>query len=155
MEQKKNKRQLWKRIGIGIAVGCLSVILLLGIVVYAVWHNEIFTIASMELVRERNDAHFDGAVYTMHVKGGFYLEDFIAQGGVKSDAELIEFVTAKITKGLLDMGISESEIACSSFTAKSESGDVLFARNYDFAKTNTCIVFTEANEGRHATITIL
>ncbi|MDD6057448.1 MAG: carcinine hydrolase/isopenicillin-N N-acyltransferase family protein [Clostridiales bacterium] len=152
MEQKKNKRQLWKRIGIGIAVGCLSVILLLGIVVYAVWHNEIFTIASMELVRERNDAHFDGAVYTMHVKGGFYLEDFIAQGGVKSDAELIEFVTAKITKGLLDMGISESEIACSSFTAKSESGDVLFARNYDFAKTNTCIVFTEANEGRHATI---
>jgi hypothetical protein len=29
---------------------------------------------------------------------------------------------------------------------------MLFGRNYDFAKTNTCIVFTEANKGRHATI---
>ncbi|MEE0967934.1 MAG: C45 family peptidase, partial [Clostridia bacterium] len=52
----------------------------------------------------------------------------------------------------IDMGINDPEIACSSFTAKSESGDALFGRNYDFSKTNTCIVFTEKNEGRHATI---
>ncbi len=52
----------------------------------------------MKLVRERNDDHLDGAVYTMHVKGDFYLDDFVAQGGVKNDSELINFVTNKITK---------------------------------------------------------
>lgn len=103
-------------------------------------------------MRERDDAHHDGAVYTMSVKGDFYLEDFVEQGGVKNDSELISFISEKITKGLMDIGISNPEIACSSFTATTQSGDVLFGRNYDFSKTNTCIVFTEKNEGRHATI---
>lgn len=78
--------------------------------------------------------------------------NLLNKGGVKSNSELIEFITGNITKGLIDMGISNPEIGCASFTAESQSGDVLFARNYDFAKTNTCIVFTEANEGRHATV---
>ncbi len=39
-----------------------------------------------------------------------------------------------------------------SFTATAENGDKLFGRNYDLEKTNTCLVFTEAQNGRHATI---
>ena len=50
------------------------------------------------------------------------------------------------------MGLTESEIACSSFTARTTDGDRLFARNYDFDKTNTCVVFTDAGNGRHATV---
>ncbi len=144
--------KLWKRILIGVAAALLAVVLILGVTVYTIWHNEISAIASMKLVRERNDAHLDGSVYTMTVKGDFYLDKFVEQGGVKSDSELIDFITANITKGLIDMGISGPEIACSSFTAKTKDGDVVFGRNYDFSKTNTCIVFTEKNEGRHATI---
>lgn len=152
MEDVKKKKISWKKVVLGIAITLLALVLILAAVIFAVWHNEISTVASMKLVRDRNDAHLDGAVYTMHVKGGFYLEDFIEQGGVKSDSELIDFITGNITKGLIDMSISDPEIGCSSFTAKSESGDILFGRNYDFSKTNTCIVFTEAQEGRHATI---
>lgn len=152
MEQNKKGMSRLKKVIIGIAVALLALVLVLGITIFAVWHNEIFTVASMKLVRERNDDHLDGAVYTMHVKGDFYLDDFVAQGGVKNDSELINFVTNKITKGLIQMNISDPDIGCSSFTAKSESGDVLFGRNYDFSKTNTCIVFTEKNKGRHASI---
>ncbi len=152
MEQNKRAMSRLKKIIIAIAAALLALVLILGITVFAVWHNEIFTVASMKLVRERNDDHLDGAVYTMHVKGDFYLDDFVAQGGVKNDSELINFVTNKITKGLIKMNISDPDIGCSSFTAKSESGDVLFGRNYDFSKTNTCIVFTEKNKGRHASI---
>lgn len=141
-----------KKIAIWIGTGILLLVLAFVGTVYAVWHNEISTVASMKLLRERDDAHEDGAVYTMQVKGGFYLDDFIAQGGVKSDSELIDFITNKITKGFLKINITDPEIACSSFTAKTEEGDALFARNYDFSKTNTCIVFTESSEGRHATI---
>ena len=152
MNQEKRKMPTWKKATIGITSAILGIVLVLGVTIYAVWHNEISTIASIELIRERNDEHLDGDVYMMKVKGDFYLDDFVEQGGVKNDNELINFVTSKITKGLLDINISDPEIACSSFTATTENGDSLFARNYDFSKTNTIVVFTEANEGRHASI---
>ena len=152
MSSSKRKTAGWKRAVLAVAAVILAIVLIAGIGVVAVWHNEIATLASIAQVRSRNDAQLDGSVYTMHVKGGFDLDDFIAQGGVKDDSELISFITGKITKGLLNMGISDPEIGCSSFTARTEDGDALFARNYDFSKTNTCLVFTEANEGRHASI---
>ena len=150
MEQTKKK--IVKRIIKGIAIALAAIVLVFGIAVFSLWHNEISTLASMKLIRGRNDEHLDGAVYSMDVKGGFYLDEFVDQGGVKSDAELIDFITSKITKGVIDMNITDPKIACSSFTAKTEDGDVLFGRNYDYSKTNTCIVKTEANEGRHASI---
>ena len=137
-----------KRILIAAAV----ILLVPVIAVFAVWGNEISTLMSFEQIRPRNDAHLDGSVYTMNVRGGFYLDDFIAQGGVKSDRELIDFITARITKNLIPMNISDPEIGCSSFTAVTQEGDMLFGRNYDFSKTNTVIVTTEANKGRHASI---
>jgi len=152
MRDKKRRRPLWKKLVTGVIFVVLAIVLALGVTVYAVWHNEIAAVMSFEKIRERNDEHLDGDVYTMHIKGDFYLDEFVAQGGVSNDSELIRFVTEKITKGLIDMGISNPEIGCASFTAQTVDGDVLFARNYDFSKTNTCIVFTEANEGRHATI---
>ena len=149
--ETKPKRNLKK-----ILLGVLAVIVVLLVVavaaVFAVWHNEIGTVASIKMLRDRNDDHLDGAVYSMNVKGDFYRDDFVAQGGVKSDSELIGFITDNITHGVVDLNMSAPEIGCSSFTATAENGDVLFARNYDFSKTNTMLVFTEANEGRHATI---
>lgn len=149
--ETKPKRSLKK---IVLAVLAVIVVLLVAAVaaVFAVWHNEIGTVASIKMLRDRNDDHLDGAVYSMNVKGDFYLDDFVAQGGVKSDSELIGFITDNITHGVVDLNMTAPEIGCSSFTATAENGDVLFARNYDFSKTNTMLVFTEANEGRHATI---
>lgn len=152
MEQSKAKSGLGKKIAAGILIGVLVLLLVLGGIVFALWHNELAALMSFKQIRERNDSHLDGSVYTMEVSGGFYLDEFVEQGGVSNDAELIDFITGKITKGLLKINISDPEIACSAFTAVTEEGDRLFARNYDFSKTNTCIVFTEATEGRHATI---
>ena len=152
MNEKKPAKRRWKRVVEGIAVALVAVIVIAVAAVGVMWSDEIASIASIKEVRARNDAHKDGSVYTMHVKGGFYLDEFVAQGGVASDAELISFVTGKLTKGLLDVGFDAPDIGCSSFTAQTEDGDALFARNYDFDKTNTCVVFTEANEGRHASV---
>ncbi len=149
--KEKNIKQM-KNIVQTIIKVIIVLLLISAIGIYAIWHNEISTISSIKLIRDRNDSHQDGAVYTMNVKGDFYLDDFIAQGGVKNDTELINFITNKITKGFIDINISNPEIACSSFTAQTENGDMLFGRNYDFSKTNTCIVFTEKNKNRHASI---
>ena len=140
------------RIALYILLGLLVLLLAAAIAVFAMWHNEISTFTSLEQVRSRNDEHLDGSVYTIDVKGDFYLDDFVAQGGVSNDQELIEFISGHLTRGLLDLEINSPEIGCSSFTAPTRDGQQLFARNYDFSKTNTCLVFTEANPGRHATI---
>lgn len=152
MSENKPATRRWKKVVAGIAIALVAVIVIAVAAVGLMWKDEIGSLMSIKEVRARNDAHKDGAVYTMHVKGGFYLDDFVAQGGVASDAELISFMTGKLTKGLLDVGFDAPDIGCSSFTAQTEDGDALFARNYDFDKTNTCIVFTEANEGRHASV---
>lgn len=147
----KPKRSLKK-----ILLTILAVVLVLVVAavaaVFAVWHNEIGSVASIKMLRERNDDHLDGAVYSMHVKGGFYLDDFVAQGGVSNDTDLIQFITDNITHGVVSLNMTAPEIGCSSFTATAENGDALFGRNYDFSKTNTMLLFTEVNEGRHASI---
>ena len=152
MNEKKPAKRRWLKVVEGIAIALIAVIVIAVAAVGVMWGDEIASLMSIREVRARNDAHKDGAVYTMHVRGGFYLDDFVAQGGVASDAELISFVTGKLTKGLVDAGFDAPDIGCSSFTARTEDGDALFARNYDFDKTNTCVVFTEANEGRHASV---
>ena len=129
METTARPKKLWKKILLGALAAVLALLLVLAIAVFALWHNEIASLASMRLIRERDDAHLDGAVYSMDVKGGFYLDEFVDQGGASSDRELIDFITGRITKGLIQMNISESEIACSSFTAETPDGDRLFARN--------------------------
>ena len=151
MESTKTRRPL-RRLLLGITALLIGLALALSIAVYAIWHHELSTLMSLEQIRTRDDTHLDGSVYKMEVSGGFYLEEFLEQGGVQSDSELIAFITSHITKGLLDMGISAPEIACSSFTAQTPEGDRLFGRNYDFSKTNTCLVFTEGGGDRHATI---
>lgn len=149
--ETKPKRSVKKILLTVLAV--LVVLLVLAFAgVWAVWHNEISSVASIRMLRERNDDHLDGAVYSMEVKGDFYLDDFVAQGGVSSDTELIQFITDNITHGVVNLNMTAPEIGCSSFTATAENGDALFARNYDFSKTNAMLVFTEANKGRHATI---
>ena len=146
--ETKPKRSVKKILLTVLAV--LVVLLVLAFAgIWAVWHNEISSVASIRMLRER---HLDGAVYSMEVKGDFYLDDFVAQGGVSSDTELIQFITDNITHGVVNLNMTAPEIGCSSFTATAENGDALFARNYDFSKTNAMLVFTEANEGRHATI---
>ena len=86
MVRTKKKLQLWQKITLGIVGGVLALLLILGIVIFAVWHNELSTLISFEQIRPRNDAHLDGSVYLMEVKGDFYLGDFVEQGGAESDS---------------------------------------------------------------------
>ncbi len=143
------KRRLWLRILIIALAAILAIVAALGITFVAVWNDEISTVSSFTKLRDRNDENKEGAVYRMDVKGGFYFDAFLKNGGAKSDKELINFITGNITKGLIDMTISESDIACSSFTASTKDGKRLFGRNYDFDKTNVCITLCNPGGGRY------
>lgn len=148
MEKLKN---LWSKLWFRILSITLAVIILisavLGITVACVWGDVISTVSSFKQLQERNDANNEGSVYYMKVKGGFYLDKYVEQGGASSDKELIKFITDNLTKGLVDVSIGESDVNCSAFMATTPDKDVLFGRNYDFDKTNVCITIT-SNPGK-------
>lgn len=128
----------------------IPVILILAIVL--VWRNEIFTIMSIKEIMPEDKNHSDGKVLTIDAKGDYYLDDLLKQGGVKSDKELINFLTRKITKGLFKLSIEESNIGCSSYTASLADGDNIFARNYDMKTTHIALVHTKPSKGRYESI---
>ena len=133
-----------------IACALAALVIALAVAVFALWHNELTTLASFQKLSDRDEAHRDGAVYQINVSGDYFFDEFLSQGGASNDAELISFVTRSITKGIIPMHIKTSSIACSAFTADTQSGDRVFGRNYDFSATNTAIVYTDPGEGRHA-----
>ncbi|MDE7095216.1 MAG: linear amide C-N hydrolase, partial [Anaeroplasmataceae bacterium] len=147
------KKKIIKRVLLIVLCVILGIALVSTITVYSVWHNEINTAFSFKKLRNRNEEHKDGALYEMTVSGNYYFEEFTKKGA-SSDSELISYITSHITKGLIPMKISESEIACSAFTAELENGDRVFGRNYDFARTNTCIVKTNPSHGYKSVSTI-
>ena len=133
-----------------IACALAALVIALAVAVFALWHNELATLASFQKLSDRDAAHRDGAVYQINVSGDYSFDAFLSQGGASTDAELISFITRSITKGIIPMHIKTSSIACSAFTADTQSGDRVFGRNYDFSATNTAIVYTDPGEGRHA-----
>ncbi len=144
MEKIKNLwSKLWFRIlSISLAV-FLLIVIALSITISCLWGDVIGTVASFKQLQTRNDEREEGSVYRMDVKGGFYFDKFLANGGASNDTELIQFITSNITKGLIDVKIGESDVNCSAFLAKTPENDMLFARNYDFQKTNLCITLCE------------
>ena len=152
-EGLKEKKPLWLRMIKWGTVGILGLFAAVFFAVAILWGNEIRTVLSIEELRPRVAEHHDGAVYYVDVRGGFYLDDLIEQGGISSDSELADFVIDRLSKGLAkNLEISTPNYGCASFTAVTADGDALFARNYDNDETNTCIVRTHARRGRHATI---
>ena len=144
-------KKIVKRTLIAIVV----IFAVLAAAIYIVWGNEIKSLLSLEQKIAQDMSHGDGYTYEMTISGDYYFDEFLEQGGATSDQELISFVTEKITKGLIPMTIEESEIACSSFTARTEDGDYLLGRNYDFDQTNTAIVHTNPGNGKHASISTI
>ena len=133
-----------------IACALAALVIALAVAVFALWHNELTTLASFQKLSDRDEAHRDGAVYQINFSGDYFFDEFLSQGGASNDAELISFITRSITKGIIPMHIKTSSIACSAFTADTQSGDRVFGCNYDFSATNTAIVYTDPGEGRHA-----
>lgn len=133
-----------------VIVLVLVIVALVGTIGFT-WKDEIASVASFHKIRERNASHGDANVYEMTMAGDYYIDKFVEQGGVSSDAELIDFVIGNITKGVVDISMPTPQIGCSSFTASTAAGDALFARNYDMHTTHAAIVHTSASGDRHAT----
>lgn len=138
---------------VAIVCACLAALLAAAaIAIGALWGNEISSVASIKQIADANEQNKSAPVYLMDVKGDYYFDDFLKQGGASNDGELINFVVENITKGIIPITISSPDIGCSSFTGVSPEGQRYFGRNYDFSTSTAMIVRTNPGRGRYASI---
>ncbi len=130
----------------------LAVVAVLTVTIAALWHNEISSVLSIEMLADRNEENKSAPVYIMDVKGDYYFDKFLEQGGASDDGELIQFVIDNITKNIIPISMKSPEIGCSSFTCTDEAGNRYFGRNYDFSTTTSMIVRTNPQKGRYASV---
>lgn len=137
-------------IGVGVAVVAVAAA---GVgILYGIWGKELNSISSIKEIIPAHESNKAGKVYEMTMDGGYYFDEFIEQGGVSNDDDLIQFIVDNITKGLIPISMKAPEVGCSSFTVIDENRNNLFGRNYDFASTSSLILHTNPGNGRHASI---
>ena len=146
------KKKTVKRICMIVGASLLALLLVLGVAIAALWHNEISTVASIEMLVDAHEENKSAPVYLMDVSGDYYFDQFLEEGGASNDGELIQFVVDNITKGIIPITIASPDIGCSSFTCVDADGNRYFGRNYDFSTSTAMIVRTNPGDGRYASI---
>lgn len=136
-------RKVFLSLGIFFGVVLLCVI---GVAGYA-YHLFADQVRAVQSVRE-----ITPELYVMTYRGDYGLDDFITQGGVKSDSELQPFLQKFLSHGLIPVQTPEPEVpdvGCSTLCAPLTNADgYLFGRNFDWAKKgNTIIIRTYPKNG--------
>lgn len=137
---------------IGVGVGIVAIAVAGVGTLYGIWGKELNSISSIKEIILAHEENKAGKVYEMTMDGGYYFDEFIEQGGVSNDDDLIQFIVDNITKGIIPISMKAPEVGCSSFTVVDENGNNLFGRNYDFSSTSSLILHTNPGNGRHASI---
>lgn len=145
-------KKILKKALMSIGIALLALVVVLRVAIVLIWHNELSTLFSIEMLVDAHAENKSAPVYMMDVKGDYYFDKFIEEGGASNDDELIQFVVDNITKGIIPIEISSPDIGCSSFTGTDADGTRYFGRNYDFSTTTSMIVRTNPGGGRYASI---
>lgn len=81
----------------------------------------------------------------------YWFDDFLAQGGAASDAEVIDFLTTYMMTGESRPVFQTRGFGCSTLTVKSPEGEALFGRNFDW-QTCEAMVVRSRPEGAYASV---
>lgn len=136
-----------KKLLLGLAV--LFAVVLLSVLGVALYACHLFgdQVRAVQSVRE-----LEPELYEMTYRGDYGIDAFVAQGGVRSDAELQPFLQKFLSHGLLPVEAAQPDvpdIGCSTLCAPLPgAGGYLFGRNFDWAKKgNTIIIRTYPDNG--------
>lgn len=79
-------------------------------------------------------------------EGDYGFDAFLSAGGASSDREVIGFLAENLLSGM-DIGFSQESFGCSTISVKSEDGDFLFGRNFDWNSCNAMVVAAYPENG--------
>lgn len=116
-----------------IAIILLSLVIVIACSFIFIFRNEINTLYSIEKID-------DYTLYTMNYSGDYGFDDFL-KTGASNDSELVNFVIKKLLKGI-PVKFSIPNLGCSTFNAKTSTGDYIFGRNFDLTYSPALFVKT-------------
>ncbi len=79
-------------------------------------------------------------------EGDYAFDAFLSAGGASSDREVIGFLAENLLSGM-NIGFSQESFGCSTISVKSENGDFLFGRNFDWNSCNAMVVAAYPENG--------
>lgn len=71
----------------------------------------------------------------VRLQGGYGFEDFLKQGGAKSDAEVLKYLTSTLVGEVDGLSFEGTAFGCSTISVQNKEGGYYFGRNFDW---NTC-----------------
>ncbi|MDE7262048.1 MAG: linear amide C-N hydrolase [Oscillospiraceae bacterium] len=130
-----------KKTALYVVCGILAVLVALLLAAWLLFRQELAVIGTIRPL--------DGDVpaYFMEVKGGYYFEEFLDQGGASSDGEVSAFLSKKISKGFYTAPVGDYREGCSVLSAQDADGVHLWGRNYDWTGSVPIVVRHMPKEG--------
>ena len=91
----------------------------------------------------------EDGLYAMEFAGDYGFDDFLAQGGAKSDGEVADYLVSFLSHGFYKNKSSAQPggFGCSTIFTQDANGDYYFGRNYDWAQCRAMIVHTKPQNG--------
>ncbi|MDF2883104.1 MAG: choloylglycine hydrolase [Clostridiaceae bacterium] len=121
-----------------IIIGLLFAILLVAAAALILFFNELRSLASLKVID-------DYPMYRMTYYGDYGFDEFL-KVGANSDRDIEKFVTNRLLKGL-PIHINVTGAGCTAFVTKSDKGDTILARNFDFTYSPSLQVWTNPKNG--------
>lgn len=123
----------------------VGVIMAAGIFLYALFNKEIKTLSTLSRVENTT-------LFSMEYRDDYGLDEFLEKGA-RTDAEVVEFVSKKLLKGL-PLEFELPDFGCSTFAAQTPDGDYIFGRNFDFKPTPILVLKTYPENGYASVSTV-
>ena len=116
----------------------VMIVALLCVAFGTLFHKEIKALASLERIENTT-------LFSMEYHGDYGLDEFMVQGA-RTDADVVEFVSKQLLKGI-PLEFELPDFGCSTFAAQTPDGEYIFGRNFDFQPTPILVLKTYPKNG--------
>lgn len=89
----------------------------------------------------------ESGFFVVSLKGNYGFDDFLKQGGAKSDAEVLKYLTGMLLGETDGLSFEGTPFGCSSLSAKNIEGGYYFGRNFDWNACDALVLASYPEKG--------
>jgi len=94
-----------------------------------------------------HETELESGLSAVRYDGDYMFDTFLAEGGAKTDAELVKFLQNNIVKNAGKLGLLSDAFGCSVISVKNNSGEALFGRNFDWYGYDALVALSKPQTG--------
>ena len=94
-----------------------------------------------------NETELEKGLSAVRYDGEYMFDAFLAGGGAKTDAELVDFLQNNIIKNAGNLDLISGAFGCSALSVKNSAGEALFGRNFDWYGCDALIMLSKPQNG--------